>query len=642
MKKILTVICTFCCFILHAQELTVKSFKENTKDLAASTSIRKDNNDEPCALVKVQLTAAGAQFEPNVVGNIAYKVNEYWVYLPKGSKHLKVKHPNYLTKDIVFADYNVPFLQSKMTYELVIAIPEAYSTPSVVTSQYLIFKVNPTDALVEVGGDLWENNNGIARKFVPFGDYNYTVQAKDYHPISSSVSVLDPNNKVEVNVNLKPAFGKVTVKETSVTNGANVYIDNKLIGKVPLTIDKIGSGSHQIRIVKAMYKSYEATFTVNDDETTSITPNLEANFSVIRFTVDNDAEIWINDERKGIGEWRGNLEYGDYKVETRKVNHRPQSMVCTISSSADEQTFKLTAPTPIYGSLNVDVTPDGANVFLDGKNVGETPLFLQQVLIGKHLLSIEKTGYNTEKQTVTIGENTTQAVKTFLQRASSLQNENNEDVLNVTTSKGGELYSRVSDKSTRYLKIAGIMDARDFNFIKNNLKELILLDISNVKIVAYSGYDGTSDNTSLYSEDEIPKVAFIDIFGNGMQSLNKVILPKNINKIQGGAFANAKNLKTINIPEGVTYIGSGAFRGCISLNNITLPSTLKKIDDDAFYGCWNLRKVIINACSPPWSPWCDAFDHTIPKDAILYVPRGCMDVYKKSYNLRTYFRIVEQ
>lgn len=404
------------CLHLHAQELTVKSFKENTKDLSASTSIRKDNNDEPCALVKVQLTAAGAQFEPNVVGNVAYKVNEYWIYLPKGSKHLKVKHPNYLTKDVVFADYNVPFLQSKMTYELVIAVPVTSTSQSVVTSQYLIFKVNPTDALVEVGGDLWENNNGIARKFVPFGDYNYTVQAKDYHPISSSVSVLDPNNKVEVNVNLKPAFGKVVVKESPITNGANVYVDNKLIGKVPLTIDKIGSGTHQIRIAKAMYKSYEATFTVNDGETTSISPDLEANFSVIRFTVDNEAEIWVNDERKGVGEWKGNLEYGDYKVETRKANHRSQSRVCTISSSPDEQTFKLTAPTPIYGSLNVDVIPDGAKVLLDGKNVGETPLFLQQVLIGKHSLSIEKTGYNTAKQTITLGENMTQEVKTALQK----------------------------------------------------------------------------------------------------------------------------------------------------------------------------------------------------------------------------------
>lgn len=399
-----------------AQELTIKSFKENTKDLTASTSIRKDNNDEPCALVKVQLTATGAQFEPNVVGNIAYKVNEYWVYLPKGSKHLKVKHPNYLTKDVVFADYNVPFLQSKMTYELVIALPETSSTQSFVTSQYLIFKVNPTDALVEVGGDLWENNNGIARKFVSFGNYNYTVQAKDYHPISSSVSVLDPNNKVEVNVNLKPAFGKVTVKESPITNGANVYVDNKLIGKVPLTIDRISSGTHQIKIAKAMYKSYKATFTVDDGETTMITPNLEANFSVIRFTVDNEAEIWINDERKGVGEWKGNLEYGDYKVETRKAYHRSQSRVCTISSSADEQTFKLTAPTPIYGSLNIDIIPDGAKVLLDGNNVGETPLFLQHVLIGPHSLSIEKTGYNTAKQTITIGENKPQEVKASLQK----------------------------------------------------------------------------------------------------------------------------------------------------------------------------------------------------------------------------------
>ena len=79
------------CMNLDAQEMSVKSFEERSKDLSASTYSRKDLNGTPCALIKVQLASSGAQFEGNVIGNVEYKTSEYWVYMPEGSKHLKVK-----------------------------------------------------------------------------------------------------------------------------------------------------------------------------------------------------------------------------------------------------------------------------------------------------------------------------------------------------------------------------------------------------------------------------------------------------------------------------------------------------------------------------------------------------------------------
>ena len=115
----------------YGQELTVKSFVEKTNDLAASTYERKDDNGDPCALVKIQLATAGAQFSPNLVGNVEYKVDEYWVYLPTINKHLEVKHPNYLPFDVVFADYGIK-LEPKRTYSLVLSLPETgYGSVSV-------------------------------------------------------------------------------------------------------------------------------------------------------------------------------------------------------------------------------------------------------------------------------------------------------------------------------------------------------------------------------------------------------------------------------------------------------------------------------------------------------------------------------
>ena len=106
------------CPVIKAQELTVKSFREAGYDLAARTQVRKDINGYYCALLKVQLVASRAQFDGNVIGEVVFKNNEYWVYMSQGSKRLKVYHPNYLPLEVTFSDYGIDHLESKCTYVL--------------------------------------------------------------------------------------------------------------------------------------------------------------------------------------------------------------------------------------------------------------------------------------------------------------------------------------------------------------------------------------------------------------------------------------------------------------------------------------------------------------------------------------------
>ena len=119
-RLLLSILVSFLVMQISAQELTVKSFVENTKDLSASTNPRNDNNGTPCALIKVRIAAKGVLFEGNVVGNVDYRTSEYWVYMAKGSKRLTLKLEDYLPLDVAFADYAINALESKMTYMLTI------------------------------------------------------------------------------------------------------------------------------------------------------------------------------------------------------------------------------------------------------------------------------------------------------------------------------------------------------------------------------------------------------------------------------------------------------------------------------------------------------------------------------------------
>ncbi len=414
MKRLLLFFILLSAIQVSAQELEVKSFAPKTNDLSASTNPRGDNNNIACALIKVQLAAQGAQFEGNVVGNVEYKTSEYMVYMASGSKRVKVKLEGYLPLEVNFADYGVNVLESKTTYGLRISIPEVGPQTPKVTSQYLVFKVSPADAVVKVNETIWPNNNGVARMLVPFGEYSYLIQSKDYHSASGKISVDDPANKKEVEISLKPNFGWIEVKGSGELLGASVYIDNNYIGKVPVKSEALKSGQYEVLIAKELYNSYSAIITVSDNQTSTVTPSLVANFSNITLKVDDDAEIWVNDEKKGIGNWTGNLEFGSYKVECKKTNHETSTKYLEITNQMKGKTISLDAPKPICGSLIVETIPDYAELYIDGKKVGETPMFVSELLIGKHEVKISKANYADYTETVTIAKGDTKTVNATL------------------------------------------------------------------------------------------------------------------------------------------------------------------------------------------------------------------------------------
>jgi formylglycine-generating enzyme required for sulfatase activity len=390
--------------------MTVKSFSAKTSDLTASTQQRKDYNDTPCALVKVLLAVSGAQFEPNVIGNVINKTSEYWVYLPAGSKHLRVKHSSFLPKDVVFEEYGISKLESKTTYELVMTVPSGPVKQSP-TSQFLVFQVEPKDAIVTVDGTVWDNKGGVASKVVPFGRYNYRVEHKMYHPEVSSVEVNNPNQKVQIVSTLKPAFGYISIPSDNNLSGALIYIDKELAGKAPLVSDPLASGPHTVMAVKSLYQSQEQTVMVQDGQTHRVIPSMTADYATVTFTVANQAEIWVNGERKGVGQWTGDLASGEYMVETRLTNHRSASSSKHISSSPSRQTIALDAPMPIYGKVIITSTPSMADIYLDDKLVGQTPLILQECLIGKHNIRVSKNGYGDYQTSITVQEGRTNEVE---------------------------------------------------------------------------------------------------------------------------------------------------------------------------------------------------------------------------------------
>lgn len=121
MKKLATfILAIILSLTTFAQDIEVKKFELLGKDNSAVTNPRKDINGNPCALVIVQTLKKNLEFEGWVV-DVEHKNDQYRVYVANGTKHIKIKHPDYLTKEVLFKDYGVSSLQSGLSYSLSLA-----------------------------------------------------------------------------------------------------------------------------------------------------------------------------------------------------------------------------------------------------------------------------------------------------------------------------------------------------------------------------------------------------------------------------------------------------------------------------------------------------------------------------------------
>lgn len=119
----ITLLCLCCMGLLpvKAQDFKVASFRQLPNDVSAFINNVRDLNDEACALVKVVGPADFAFSSPLGIVKRQDEVGEIWLYLPRGTKTLTLKHPQWG----VLRNYPLGKpLESRMTYELRLQLPK--------------------------------------------------------------------------------------------------------------------------------------------------------------------------------------------------------------------------------------------------------------------------------------------------------------------------------------------------------------------------------------------------------------------------------------------------------------------------------------------------------------------------------------
>ena len=210
----------------------------------------------------------------------------------------------------------------------------------------------------------------------------------------------------KVNVNIEEMATEQYVVFQLTPADAVVEIGGKMLKTVDGTAqDLMKFGTYQYTVKAPDYQMEVGRIEVKDPENKHvIRVQLKSNFTQMTLTAPDGAEIWVNGEKKGSGQWTGNLGAGVYKFEAKKAGHRDSQRTITLDPAAGPQTIALAAPTPILGKANISSEPALADIYIDGQKVGQTPFLASNLLVGSHSIKITRNGYDDYNGTLNIKE----------------------------------------------------------------------------------------------------------------------------------------------------------------------------------------------------------------------------------------------
>ncbi len=401
----------------HSIVLDRSSFRAVQTDALTGVNIdpiREDSSREPCARLKIkfdrmnkaQIDALEVKMRSNT-DLTKQKVADYYDNVLILEMTAKPNTRFYFVSPEFGESNEVTLnLEGNREYEMLASLNQTYS---------IVVNSNVANADVYINGVFkgkTDASNSLTIKDVLIGGHTLKVV---YGSVSNQKNIDVNSGSISFRVNVdtaanEPQFVVFTVEPQS----AVVTIDGKhytLTDGAMRTV--LNSGTYNYTVSAVGYHSKSDSFTVAGEKVTkNITLTTDA--ATVTLTVADNAEIWVNGEKKGSGRWSGMLNSGPYIFEAKKAGYKTSTISKQISSAQPNQSFTLPAPTPIVGSIMVDGTPINADVALDGKPVGQVPLKLNNILIGKHTITISKSGYQPYTAIITVAEGKTATVNATL------------------------------------------------------------------------------------------------------------------------------------------------------------------------------------------------------------------------------------
>ncbi|MCD6080752.1 MAG: PEGA domain-containing protein, partial [Candidatus Omnitrophica bacterium] len=134
----------------------------------------------------------------------------------------------------------------------------------------------------------------------------------------------------------------------------------------------------------------------------------------------SDAKIIINEGAKGRTPSNVKLDYGTYTIKVEKQGYEtPEEKTITLHSCESKEIFFELKPIYTNAKLTILSTPRYATIYINGEEIGTSPLDHLELKPGEYTITIEKEGYETTEEKVNLKPGKAKTVTVVLKEIST-------------------------------------------------------------------------------------------------------------------------------------------------------------------------------------------------------------------------------
>jgi len=199
-------------------------------------------------------------------------------------------------------------------------------------------------------------------------------------------------------------FLRPGLKVVSEPSASAVFLDENHVGETPLSIRMWMGGKHIIKVTKNGHNDFEQIVEMQFGTTKEVKAELVPQL-LGGLTVKSDPEganVYLDGQMKGVTPLRlDKVKKGAINLEIKKNHYSTVKRNLVVNPSLGETTVDVHLES-LCGSLVVKSLPAGAKVFVDGKEKGVTPLDLENVEKGLHIVKVNKNCFSVVERKVNI------------------------------------------------------------------------------------------------------------------------------------------------------------------------------------------------------------------------------------------------
>ncbi len=269
------------------------------------------------------------------------------------------------------------------------------------SSQSVRFETDPAEVdLIQVSGGWMQLKVGDRLLLRP-GNHKARISSAGYYDAYREFE-LGRDEPLLLREKLEPLPGIAEIRSEPVP-GAEVWLDGEQLGTTPLRIENLVRGSYELELRADRFLPWQGELRIEGlAKVQTIDARLVPQFGRVSIATEPQGATVLS-QAENLGVTPGTVEIleGQQTVSLLLEGYKPADIDISVLADSD-QTLPVVVLEPANARLAVSSRPAGANVSVDGKYRGLTPLTLSLEPDQKYLIQLSRAGYARTTRSVTL------------------------------------------------------------------------------------------------------------------------------------------------------------------------------------------------------------------------------------------------